>query len=624
MSGQWSEGPPEPGGRRRADGGVRTGRPEDGPGRVPAPRPGGRAEARRAAQGRGAPGKGAPGKTVMGKGVQGRAAPGGTGQGGAGQGSAVQDRPVRVGRRPDPDTWPDGPRNTRRHPARDARRGARRIIAWSVAGVLVVLAGAGGAVYYKLNGNIRSFDPDAIATDRPPEPTADAHGNRPVNLLLIGSDSRSGRNSDLGGGNEGGARSDTTILLHVHADHRHAVGVSIPRDALVTIPRCRLPNGKWTREQPGQMFNSAFSVGNAESGNPACTQNTVEKLTGIRVDHTIEVNFQGFAAMTGAVGGVDVCLPNDIHEGNINPGLGRKGRVVLPKGRQRVSGQQALDYVRLRHGIGDDSDIGRMKRQQAFLASLLAKIKSQGLSPGTLLPLADAATRSMTVDPGLDSAAKLVDFALSLRDIDLHDVKFLTTPWRYNGARIDLVHPAVDNLWKTLQADRTLDGQDATGRQEDAPASPSPEAAPPSATPSPTPLTTDGAPIRVAVLNGTTAPGLAARAAETLRAARVTVTGLRTASSTARTTTTVEYGAGQRANAEKVAALFPGSAAAPGTAAGISLVLGRDYAAGAAASAASASAAASGPSGAPAPLPAEVVNEARSGDDDICGNVSYG
>ncbi|MEV6973479.1 LCP family protein [Kitasatospora sp. NPDC093806] len=617
MSGQWDEGPPEPAGRRRADGGVRTGRPEESPGRVPAPRPGGRAEARRAAQSRLATGR--PGR---GGGTEGGRA---AARAGRRDGSAA----LPDGRLPDdrlPDGRPpDGRRAGPRGPARSGRRGARRIIAWSVAGVLVVLAGTGGAVYYKLNGNLRTFDPGAVSPDRPPEASPDSHGNRPVNLLLIGSDSRSGRNSDLGGGDEGGARSDTTILLHVHADHRHAVGISIPRDALVTIPRCKLPNGKWTKEQPGQMFNSAFSVGNTESGNPACTQNTVERLTGIRVDHTIEVNFEGFAAMTGAVGGVDVCLPNDIYEGNINPNLGRKGKVVLPKGRQRVSGQQALDYVRLRHGIGDDSDVGRMKRQQAFLASLLAKIKGAGLNPGTLLPLADAATRSMTVDPGLDSAAKLVDFALGLKDIDLHEVKFLTTPWRYSGARIDLVHPAVDNLWRTLQADRTIDGQDATGRQEDAPspsAPPSPSATP---TPSPSPLVTDGPPIRVTVYNGTNAPGLAARAAETLRSARVTVAGLATARSTARAATTVEYGAGQRANAEKVAALFPGAAVAPGSAAGISLLLGRDYAAGSPGAGGSAGPSAdAGPSGAPAPLPTEVVNEARSADDDICSNVSYG
>ncbi|MFE6744405.1 LCP family protein [Kitasatospora purpeofusca] len=608
MSVQWDGSPPDPAGRGRADGGVRTDdavrteRPEDGPGRLPAPRPGGRAEARRAARDRVVPVR--PGR-------------GGTAEGGRTAGRATRRDAPREPRAEARGGAGNGKRSSAPGSERDGRGGARRLIAWSVAGVMVVLAGAGGAVYYKLNGNLRSFDADAISPDRPPESAADAHGNRPVNLLLIGSDSRAGKNSDLGGGDEAGARSDTTILLHVYADHRHAVGISIPRDALVTVPRCKLPNGKWTREQPGQMFNSAFSVGNSETGNPACTLNTVERLTGIRVDHTIEVNFEGFAAMTGAVGGVDVCLPNDIHEGNINPNLGRKGKVVLAKGRQRVSGQQALDYVRLRHGIGDDSDVGRMKRQQAFLASLLAKIKSKGLSPGTLLPLADAATRSMTVDPGLDSAAKLVDFALTLKAIDLHEVKFLTTPWRYSGARIDLVHPAVDTLWRTLQADRTIDGQDATGQQEAA-GEPTPTPAPtPSTEPSPA-VGTDGAPIRVTVYNATNAAGLAARAAETLRAARVTVAGT-SSRGTARATTTVEYGTGQRAAAEKVAALFPGAAVAPGQAAGISLRLGRDYAAGG-----SASPTATGPAGSPAPLPTEVVSEARSGDDDICSNVSYG
>ncbi|MFE2723334.1 LCP family protein [Kitasatospora sp. NPDC059327] len=557
-------------------GGVGTEQPADAAGRVPAPRPGGRAEARRAAQGKSGRGKGSDDGKTDGTATGGRAA-------------------ARNSRKP--------------------KRNVKKIVAWSVAGALVVLAGTGGAIYYKLNGNIKSFDPDAISTDRPPEAVADANGNKPVNILLIGSDSRAGGNSDLGGGNEGGARSDTTILLHVYADHKHAVGISIPRDALVTIPACKLPNGKWTKESPGQMFNSAFSVGNSESGNPACTQNTVEKLTGIRVDHTIEVNFEGFAAMTEAVGGVDVCLPNDIYEGHLNPNLGKKGKIVLPKGKQKLAGQKALDYVRLRHGIGDESDVGRMKRQQAFLASLMAKVKGEGLSPTTLLPLADAATKSMTVDPGLDSAKKLMDFALSMKNIDLHDVKFLTTPWRYNGPRIDLVHPAVDNLWKTLLADRTIDGEDATGKQEDAPQSPT--AAPETTTPAaPSPAAVDG-PVKVAVYNGTTAAGLAAKAAETLKTAKVTVTGVSTAKNTAKATTTVEYGTGQKANAEKVAALFPGAVLTPTSAAGISLVLGKDYAA------ANATATTTAPN-VPAPLPTEVVKEARSADDDICDNVSYG
>ncbi|MFE4519423.1 LCP family protein, partial [Kitasatospora sp. NPDC056783] len=358
---------------------------------------------------------------------------------------------------------------------------------WATAGCTALAVLGGGALYYRLNSNISTFDGDALSKDRPEAAGPDAQGRTPVNVLLIGSDSRGNGNSDLGGGGDGGARSDTAILLHVYADHKHAVGISIPRDSLVTLPPCKLPNGKWTKEQTNVMFNSAFSVGGSDQGNPACTQNAVEKLTNLRVDHTIVVDFNGFASMTKAVGGVEVCLPNDIHEGDLNPNLGHKGKLIFPKGKQKVEGQSALDYVRVRHGIGDGSDIGRTKRQQAFLSSLIKEVKSQGMDPTTLLPLADAATKSLTVDPGLGSAAKLLSFATSLKDIDLHDVKFLTVPWRYEGPRVALVHPDVDQLWAALKADRTIDGQDASAPADTgpgAPASPATEAPP---TPTPTP-----------------------------------------------------------------------------------------------------------------------------------------
>lgn len=484
---------------------------------------------------------------------------------------------------------------------------------------MVLLAAAGGAVYLKLNGNIKSFDPDTEWQDRPPQAVADADGNKPVNILLIGSDTRGGNNGDLGGGEVGGAHSDTVILLHVYADHKHAVGVSIPRDALVTIPSCPLPNGKRSKEQTNVMFNSAFEMGNSKEGNPVCTQHTVEKLTGIFVDHTVIVDFQGFAAMTKAVDGVDVCLPNAIHENDINQKLTRKGAEVLKKGRQTVQGQQALHYVRLRHGIGDGSDIGRMKRQQAFIGSFISKVKKQGLSPTSLLPLANAATSSITVDTGLDSPDKLLKFALSLKDVDLHDLKFVTTPWRPNAAdinRVDLVRPDVDNLWATLRADRTIDGQDATGKQPGASSAPTEPSATPSAA-SVQPPAADNSAIKVAVYNGTTTTGLAAKASDLLEAARFTVTKTESARSTKHAGTVVEYGAGQKANADKVAALFPGATTSAGTAAGLSLILGKDYATAQSTPSAAASSA-------PPTLSAQFTAEARSADDDICANTTFG
>lgn len=370
---------------------------------------------------------------------------------------------------------------------------------------LLVLAVAGvGWLYLQLDGDIRTFDDGGISGDRP---AASAKGQ---NVLVIGSDSRAGDNEQYGHGEGDIGRSDTAFLMHVHADHKHATAVSIPRDTLVDVPPCKLPNGTWTETRHNAMFNSAFSVGDTAKGNPACTQNTVEKLTGLRVDHTVVVDFAGFAKMTEAVGGVQVCVPKDIYQGDLNPNLHARGERLFTKGVQEVSGQKALDYVRIRHGIGDGSDIGRIQRQQAFIASVMKKVKSQGLSPTTLFPLAKAATASMTVDPGLGSADKLISFAMSMKSIDLHNTKFVTLPWRYEGARVAIVKPQADALFAALRADRTVDGEDAGGKQEQArAASPSPS---PSAPPS-------GAGVSVAVYNGTTTKGLAARAADSSRRA---------------------------------------------------------------------------------------------------------
>ncbi|MFB7619956.1 LCP family protein [Kitasatospora sp. NPDC056181] len=583
MSGQWGEGPAR---GDDAPGALTT---DDGGG-VPQPRSGGRAEARRAAQGKGTPGKG------------GEAAP---------EASAAGGRAAA--------------RNSRK-----PKKNVKKIVAWSAAGVLVLIAGAGGAIYLKLNGNIKSFDADAIATDRPPEAQADADGNKPVNVLLIGSDSRGKNNSDLGGGEDGGARSDTTILLHVYADHKHAVGISIPRNAKVAIPPCKLPNGKWTKGTSSDLFNAAFSTGGTDDGNPACTQNTVEKLTGIRVDHTIVVDFQGFSAMTSAVHGVDICLPKPISEGDINPKLGRKGNVVLPQGKQKVEGQKALDYVRLRHGIGDGSDIGRMKRQQAFLGSLASNIKGQGLNPTTLLPLADAATKSMVVDPGLSSADKLLSFGLSLKNIDMHDLKFVTVPWRYRtqDQDLDIIESDAKKLWDTIKADRTLDGQNATGEQPaEATASAAPSAPAATTTAPPAPDAGNSA-VKVAVYNGTTTSGMDGKAAELLKGAKFNATKAGPAASTKHAKTVVEYGSGQKANADKVAELFPGATVEAGSSPGVIVVVGKDFAAanggGAASAAGSAAAGAPSTPAAPVPLPTSVTENTRSADDDICAGTTYG
>ncbi|MFI8891122.1 LCP family protein [Streptomyces paradoxus] len=492
------------------------------------------------------------------------------------------------------------PRDRRRRRGRRGR-GIRTALLVTLA-FLVLAAGGAGWLYLKLDGDISTFDSGGLSDHRP-----DAGSSKGENVLVIGSDTRTGGNNALGGGDKDDVgRSDTAFLLHVYADHRHAIAVSIPRDTLVTIPPCKLPDGTWTKAQPDTMFNAAYSVGQTPKGNPACTQNTVEQLTGLRVDHTVVVDFKGFAELTDVVGGVRVCLPQDVYENDLDPHLTAPGKLLFHKGEQTVSGQRALDYVRIRHGIGDGSDIGRIKRQQAFVASLLKEVKSKGLTPTRLLPLADAATKSLTVDPGLGSAGKLISFAMTLKDIDLHNTKFVTLPWRYDGSRVAIVQPDADALWAALRSDRTIDGKNAGGKKTGKAA--------PGAAASPAPVSGEG--IDVAVYNGTAVPGLAARAAAALTGDGFTVTDTATAAGQDHTTTLVEYGPGLEDRARTVARAFPGAELRAVTGSGIGVVLGQTYA----------DSPAAGPSASPAPaaVPSEVADGARSADDNPCSNLTYG
>ncbi|MFJ1701986.1 LCP family protein [Kitasatospora sp. NPDC088346] len=497
--------------------------------------------------------------------------------------------------------------DSKSRPAKGTRRARIARGLGATAAVLVVgTAGAGAWFYHRLDHNISTFSADGVAPTRPPAGPTASGGGRPVNILLLGSDTRQNGNNDLGGGEEGVGHSDTAILLHVYADHKHAVGVSIPRDTLVTVPACRLPSGNWSPQRTNQMFNSAFTVGEYPQGNPACTQNTVEALTGLRVDHTIVVDFKGFAAMTDAVHGVDVCVPNNVDSYGIH----------LAKGRQTVTGQQALDYVRARHGFGDGSDIGRVKRQQAFLSSLIKKIRGQGFNPTTLLPLADAATKSLTVDPELGSAVKLAEFGQSLRDIELSDISFVTVPWRYQGDRVALVHPDVDTLWRLLQQDRTLTGQSAA----DPAASPSPTADPASAAAS-SPAAEQ---VALTVHNASRASGLAGQAATALRAQgyqQITVGP----DTEFRRTTLIGYAAGAQEAANRLAQLFPGAELRvdPG-AEGITVTLGRDYASAHSGEGTTPGEGAGAPTALPTGIPTGITENTRPADSDLCADLSFG
>ncbi|MFF7358887.1 LCP family protein [Streptomyces filipinensis] len=351
------------------------------------------------------------------------------------------------------------------------RRRRRRWAKGTALGLAVLVAaaaGAGWAVYAKLSANITPDEAAAreLARYERERPTTLVRGAQ--NILLIGSDTRAGDGNSAYGRDLGSERSDTTILLHLAADRRSATAVSLPRDLMVDIPGCRQSDG--SRSLPVfAMFNRAFQVGGS-----ACTIRTVEKLTDIRVDHHMVVDFSGFKDMVDAVDGVQVCLKEPIDD--------KAARLKLPAGKVLLDGEQALGYVRARKSLGDGSDTERMERQQRFLGALVDKVQSNDvlLNPVKLYPVLDAATSSLTTDPGLASLRGLYQLVRGLRDIPTERVQFLTVPresYVYDANRDQLVEPEAEKLFARLRADQPVavarkapqSAQEADGRSDPSP-----------------------------------------------------------------------------------------------------------------------------------------------------------
>lgn len=340
----------------------------------------------------------------------------------------------------------------------------------------MVLSTAFVVAYKKLEGNISTVE-FAPGTRPTPESTG------PLNVLVMGSDTRAGANGKGIGGSTPGL-SDTTMLLHLSGNREFAYGVSLPRDAMVDRPPCPKKNGKGI--DPGGMtqFNAAYAI-----GGPACTVKTVEALTGVRVDHFVVLDFVGFKRMVNAIGGVKICVPEEVDD--------RIGKIKLPAGTYKVTGQQALDYVRVRHDLGAPTgDIGRMKRQQVFISAMIEKVVSAGTlaNPVRLLNFLNAATGSLTTDPGFADLKKLGALGSSLKGVGLDKIQFVTVPWQPYPPDPNRVEwaPDADRLWFLMKNDRKLGPKfngDAVTVGEPAPTpTPSPSGSPtgaPTATPSP-------------------------------------------------------------------------------------------------------------------------------------------
>ncbi|MEU6478442.1 LCP family protein [Streptomyces sp. NPDC047017] len=337
-----------------------------------------------------------------------------------------------------------GAKGRRRKPP-TGRRKALLVTAWTAAGI-VVLGGTGaGYLYFKLNDNLKTVDINqALGADRPSKA-----GNGSENILVLGSDTRAGGNKKLGGGtDDGSARSDTAMIVHVYEGHKKASVVSIPRDTLVDRPECSDPKGGTHPAAHDAMFNESYGTGGA-----TCAVKTVESLTGLRMDHYLEVDFSGFQKLIDDLGGVQVTTTKAIHDPD--------SHLDLTAGAHTLDGQQALGLVRTRHGVGDGSDLGRIQLQQAFVKALLDQVKHVGVftDPKKLYDLADTATKAVTTDSDLGSVNSLISFADGLKGISSTHMDMVTMPVRYDPAnpnRVVIEQSKARQVWTALKDDRPV------------------------------------------------------------------------------------------------------------------------------------------------------------------------
>jgi len=470
-------------------------------------------------------------------------------------------------------------------------------IAMVLVSVIVVAASLGAyAVYAHLNGNIQTVKVAGLSH-------RSVYGAQ--NILVLGSQTRAGQGPGFGSNASlDTSNSDNLLLIHLDPTHTHAIVLSIPRDTMVYEPGCKarasIGDGIWG-PYPSAIIDGAMNI-----GGPSCAVRTVADLTGIKLDHFVMFNFNSFRTMVDTIGGVEVCVP---------PGGYRDpySHLDLSGGKHLLTYNEALAYVRTRHGVGSGSDAGgdlpRIQLQQAFISSVVQKVSSQGILGNSiqLLKIANTATQALTVDQGLSSVSKLISLARSLVHLRPGDVTLITMPTVTDPANPDRLlpeEPQDDVLFQMI-----LSGQ---------------------LWPRHLPTLPPGQ-VRVRVLNGTGIAGLAGRTADSLRRLGFQVTG--TGNTAPASTSTVAYsGTAQADSAYTLMTAVKGAPAAEnmlaepapqaGPAGPVTLIIGAGFAgvnAPAAAAGGTGSGPAASPAGSPSSPPASV--ETRNAAASICSGL---
>ncbi|MET0931460.1 MAG: LCP family protein [Aeromicrobium sp.] len=305
-------------------------------------------------------------------------------------------------------TTPDIAPKRRREPSRRRKIVRRSLMA---VGVFVLVLGVGAAAaVWKLQGNIETADlGDTIVKDDTPKGA--------MNILFIGSDSRDLSTKEYG--SDKSQRSDALMLVHFAKDNARIDAVQIPRDTLLDLPACDDTGSGTFAGGPDLMINSALA------GGPACSVRAVESISNVRINHFVQLDFDGFASMVNALGGVNVCLDEALVDVD--------AKLDLPAGKQKIKGKDALALARTRHAVGDGSDIGRLGHQQVVMSSIINQARSTSVltRPDKLFRFVNALTKSITVDEGISSIPELTGLAKRARAVDDKNITFVTMP---NGA----------------------------------------------------------------------------------------------------------------------------------------------------------------------------------------------
>ncbi|MEV4686214.1 LCP family protein [Microbacterium sp. LWH3-1.2] len=319
---------------------------------------------------------------------------------------------------------------------------------------------AAGIAAYNLFDATQTITANAVVLDEekplPPSLGAIEGG---VNILMVGTDSCEGANAALSGACQAkataGERNDVTMLVHISDEPRRVTVVSFPRDMLVPIPSCPKQDGSGSYSaMSSQMLNASYQYGGL-----ACTVLTIESLIDDQIDFAAAIRWTGVINMSDAIGGVDVCVAGDISDSHTG--------LKLTAGTHTLQGVQALQFLRIRHGIGDGSDLGRISNQQQFMSSMVRKLQSDSVlaNPATLLNLASTAISQakegqLVLSSGLTNPTLMVQIAMAVKDVPYEDIVFVQYPTRYasgdGASRVMPVKDAATVLFDALKANQPL------------------------------------------------------------------------------------------------------------------------------------------------------------------------